>query len=242
MGGNSLLNVQLREVNSKQAFISKIAAFSKTLDAGSWIVEGNWDHTLWGGALTNKEWIDTETQDNPVALYRMDGHIVFTNSKALELAGIDKNTPEVANGTILRNSEGNPTGFLKSNAMNLLLDKIPPMTANQKEKAIVAANNYFLAQVITSVHDVESLGTLATALDLLQQNKLKLRIYSAKILNRWQEVATSEFKNSKWIKTGIVKGFVNGSLGSHTAALKHPIVTNPAITDSTSTVQIKSMN
>ena len=75
MGGNSLLSVQLREVNSKQTFISKIAAFSKTLDAGTWIVEGNWDHTLWGGALPNKEWIDAETQDNPVALYRMDGHI-----------------------------------------------------------------------------------------------------------------------------------------------------------------------
>lgn len=106
--------------------------------------------------MPNKEWIDTETQDNPVALYRMDGHMVFANSKALELAGIDKNTPEVPNGTILRDSEGNPTGILKSNAMNLLLDKIPPMTANQKEKAIVAANNYFLAQGITSVHDVKS--------------------------------------------------------------------------------------
>ena len=228
MGGNSLLSVQLREVNSKQTFISKIAAFSKTLDAGTWIVEGNWDHTLWGGALPNKEWIDAKTQDNPVALYRMDGHMVFANSKALELAGIDKNTPEVPNGTILRDSEGNPTGILKSNAMNLLLDKIPPMTANQKEKAIVAANNYFLAQGITSVHDVDSLGTLATASALLQQNKLKLRIYSAKPLNRWQEVATSEFKNSKWIKTGIVKGFVDGSLGSHTAAFKEPYSDQPS--------------
>ena len=54
MGGSSLLSVQLREVNSKQAFISKIAAFSKTLDAGTWIVEGKWDHTLWGGILSNK--------------------------------------------------------------------------------------------------------------------------------------------------------------------------------------------
>ena len=54
MGGSSLLSVQLCEVNSKQAFISKIGAFSKTLDAGTWIVEGKWDHTLWGGILSNK--------------------------------------------------------------------------------------------------------------------------------------------------------------------------------------------
>jgi len=114
----------------------------------------------------------------------MDGHMIFANSKGLELAGIDKNTPEVPNGRILRDLEGNPTGILKSNAMNLLLDKIPPMTANQKEKTIVAANNYFLAQGITSVHDVDSLGILATASALLQQNKLKLKIYAAKPLNR----------------------------------------------------------
>lgn len=227
MGGNSLLNVQLRDVNSKKMFISTLVDFSKTREPGTWIVEGNWDHTLWGGILPNKEWIDPYTQNHPVALYRMDGHMVFANSKALELAGIDKNTPEVPNGTILRDSDGNPTGILKSNAMNLLLDKIPPMTALQKEKAILAANSYFLAHGITSVHDVDSLGTLEAASKLLQQKKLQLRIYSAKPLNRWDEVTVSESVNTKWIKTGSVKGFVDGSLGSHTAAFKTPYSDQP---------------
>ena len=76
----------------------------------------------------------------------------------------------------------------------------------------------------------------------MEQNKLKLRIYAAKPLNRCQEFATSEFKNSKWIKTVIVKGFVDGSLGSHTAAFKEPYSDQPSDSGSISTVQIKSMN
>lgn len=136
------------------------------------------DHTLWGGELPTKEWIDEFTQDNPVALYRMDGHMILANSAALKIAGIDKNAPDVENGgEIVKNSNGEPTGILKSEAMYLVLNKIPALSDSQKEKAIKAAQDYLNAQGITSIHDVDSLGG---GFDILKKihsnNELKVRV------------------------------------------------------------------
>lgn len=227
MGGNSLLNVQLQDASTKKEFTSRISNFAKTLDAGIWILEGNWDHTLWGGELPKKEWIDKDTQNNPVAIYRLDGHMVLANSAALAFAGIDKNTADVPNGEIVRDQNGNPTGILKSNAMNLLLNKIPPLTNVQKEKAIKKASHYFLSKGVTSVHDVDSIGTYKIAKKLLDAGELSLRIYSATPLNRWEDAKKQNNKDSLWLKTGIVKGFVDGSLGSHTASFIEPYADKP---------------
>ena len=70
MGGNSLLSVQLRDAKTKDQFINRIAAFEKDIKPNQWIVEGNWDHTLWGGELPSKEWIDDFTGENPVVIYK----------------------------------------------------------------------------------------------------------------------------------------------------------------------------
>lgn len=90
MGGNALLSVELRDANTQEEFIKRITDYAKTLNKNSWILEGNWDHTLWGGELPKKEWIDKYTEQNPVVLYRLDGHMVLANSLALKIAGIDE--------------------------------------------------------------------------------------------------------------------------------------------------------
>ena len=228
MGGNSLLSVQLRDAKTQKEFSNRIADFTKTISPGTWILEGNWDHTLWGGELPKKEWVDAFTKENPMAIYRLDGHMILANSAALAFAGINKDTPAVLNGEIVKDANGNPTGILKSNAMYLLLDKIPPLSKKQKRKAIEEATSYFLSKGVTSVQDVDSIGTLETAQNMLQEGKLSLRIYSAKPLNRWKEVIPQENTDKKWLKTGIVKGFVDGSLGSHTAAFIEPYKDKPS--------------
>ncbi|MDO6517713.1 amidohydrolase [Zobellia uliginosa] len=228
MGGNSLLNVELRDAQTPEEFTRRIADFANTLEPGTWIMEGNWDHTLWGGELPQKEWIDPYTKNNPVAVYRLDGHMVFANSAALDFAGIDKDTPDVPNGEIVRDDNGIPTGILKSNAMGLLLDKIPPLTKTQKKKALKEASRYFLSHGVTSVHDVDSLGTAEVAQELLDAKELSLRIYSAKPLNRWKEAQRKISTDELWLKTGIVKGFIDGSLGSHTASFMEPYTDKPA--------------
>lgn len=217
-GGNSLLSVTLRDAKTPEEFAKRIAEYAKKLQPGEWILEGNWDHTLWGGTLPTKEWIDKYTPDNPVVVYRLDGHMILANSAALKYAGIDKNTLDVKEGQIIRDESGNPTGILKSNAMPLMLNKIPELTKKQKENALKAAMKYFAANGVTTVHDVDSLCSYPTAKKLEKNNKLSLRIYSARPLNKWIELANTDLKNDKWLKRGLIKGFVDGSLGSHTAA------------------------
>ena len=220
-GGRSLLSVELRDANTPAEFTKRIADHAKKVGPGEWILEGNWDHTLWGGELPNKDWIDEDTKDNPVVLYRLDGHMVLANSAALKIAGIDKNTAEVASGKIIRNADGSPTGILKSNAMDLVLAKIPTMTPPQQEQSFKAAMNYFLSNGVTSVHDVDSLESYAIAHKLKKAGTLAVRLYQIKPVYKWKELVAMDRKDDKWIKTGGLKGFVDGSLGSHTAAFHH---------------------
>ncbi len=88
---------------------------------GRWIKDGNWDHELWGGELPTRDWIDKDTANTPVFVSRLDGHMALANSLVLKLAGIDEKTPDPDGGTIVRDKNGRPTGVLKDNAMNLVV-------------------------------------------------------------------------------------------------------------------------
>jgi len=227
MGGNSLLSVQLRDVKTKEEFIKRITSFTKDLKPSQWIVEGNWDHTLWGGELPTKEWIDEFTKETPVAIYRMDGHMILANSAALKIAGIDRNTPEIENGEIIKNFDGEPTGILKSEAMYLVLNKIPSLTDSQKEKAIKSAQEYLLSNGVTSIHDVDSLGGFEILKKMYSNNELNIRVYSADPLYQWKTLSNKKTTNNKWLKNGLLKGFIDGSLGSHSAVFKEPYADKP---------------
>ena len=227
MGGNALLSVELRDANTPQEFSKRIKEYAERIQTGDWILEGNWDHTLWGGELPRKEWIDEFTKENPVVVFRLDGHMVLANSAALKIAGIDKNTLDVKGGKIIRDKNGNPTGILKGAAMNVLLNKIPPLTEERKEKALQAAMKYFLSNGVTSVHDVDSLGTYAIANKFKNEGKLQVRIYTIDPIYRWEKLATTDLKNDHFLKRGGFKGFVDGSLGSHTAAFHHAYSDQP---------------
>ena len=227
MGGNALLSVELRDASTPEEFTKRIADYAKTLKPGEWILEGNWDHTLWGGELPKKEWIDEHTKENPVVLYRLDGHMVLANSAALKAAGIDSNTPEVGSGKIIKDAKGFPTGILKGNAMNPVLDAIPPMTPKKKEAALEAAMKYFLSNGVTSVHDVDSLGTYEVANKYNKAGKLAVRIYTIDPIYNWKQLEKSVRVDDHFLKTGGLKGFVDGSLGSHTAAFHRGYTDQP---------------
>ena len=227
MGGNALLSVELRDADSQDEFVKRIAEHSKTLPSGAWILEGNWDHTLWGGTLPNKEWIDEFTTDNPVALYRLDGHMILANTAALKIAGINKDTPNVEGGEFVKDDNGNLTGILKGHAMTPVLEKIPMPTESEKIKSIKAAQTYLLSNGVTSVHDVDSLGTYTAAKNLKDNGELSVRIYSVDPLNNWYKRTNTDRESDKWLKVGGLKGFVDGSLGSHTAAFREPYTDKP---------------
>jgi len=232
-GGLNLSAVQLREAQTIQQFITIIKAYKAGHSTGRWITGGEWDHESWGGVLPQKEWIDSVTQDVPVFVRRLDGHMGLANSAALKLAGIDEHTSSIMGGEIIRDSEGKPTGLLKDNAMNLVLDVIPPPTEQEFAQALDASMNYVSQNGVTSVHHVAGTapeGYLAAFRSARRDNRLKTRIYVLMPLSNWKELKASIAQNGsgdEWLKIGGLKGFVDGSLGAHTAAFNEPYTDQP---------------
>lgn len=230
-GGRSLLSVDLRDADSPEEFSKRVGDFAESIPEGQWILEGNWDHTLWGGELPHRDWIDGWTPNTPVLLFRLDWHMALANTAALKFAGLDKHTKEVVGGSIGRDKDGELTGILKDNAMNLVMDKIPPMSEEEKDNAFDAAMAYFLSNGVASVHDVDALfedfESYATAQKFQKSGKLNLRIYAATPLKEWESLQAGKLQKDEWIKSGSLKGFVDGSLGSHTAAF-HEAYTDKA--------------
>jgi len=223
-GGLDLTSVQLRGSATPEEFIKRIADFAAKLKPGTWILGGNWDEKDWG-RMPEKGWIDSVTPDNPVFVSRLDGHMGLANSLAMKIAGLDRSVRDVKGGAISRNASGELTGIFRDNAMDLIYNKIPPSSEEETDNALVAAMNYFAGNGVTSVHGVDA-GAYLNAIERVRNKSgLITRIYAMVPLGYWKQLAEktgSAGKGDDWVKVGGVKGFVDGSLGSHTAAFLEP--------------------
>lgn len=234
-GGSTIASVQLRDAQSPEDFTQRIASFATRIESGEWITGGTWDHTNWGGELPRRDWLDAVTPDNPVWVVRLDGHMGVANSRALKLAGVDAETPDVAGGEIVRYDDGRPTGVLKDNAMGLVLNVMPEPTDRQLDAYLEAAMQYVASNGVTSVHDMfdvtfDSWRSLETYRRAKADGRLITRIYSVAPLMEWQKLADDIEQNGRgdeWLRTGGVKGLLDGSLGSHTAAFLEPYADAP---------------
>ena len=230
-GGFRLASVQLRDARTRAMFVERIRAFAATVPAGTWIQGGDWDHSLWGGELPARDWIDAVTPDHPVWINRLDGHMALANSAALKAAGVTRTTKDIAGGEIVRGPGGEPTGLLKDNAMSLVDRVVPPPSDAMRDRALAAAMKYVAAQGVTSVHNMGTWDDLGTFVRAKQTNALGTRIYAVVPLDSWERlagvVAKKEYggpdgRGDDWLRVGGLKGFVDGSLGSHTAAFHEP--------------------
>ncbi|HEV3486441.1 MAG TPA: amidohydrolase family protein, partial [Vicinamibacterales bacterium] len=178
-GGFGLASVQLRDAKTPGEFVARIKAYAATLPPGAWITEGNWDHEQWGGELPRRDWIDSVTPNNPVWINRLDGHMNLANSLALRAAGVTRETPEVAGGTIVRYPDGEPTGVLKDNASDLVNRVVPTPPPEQQDRALDAAMRFVAAQGVTTIHNMGSWEDLAVFERARRAGKLATRIYAA---------------------------------------------------------------
>ncbi|HEU4785999.1 MAG TPA: amidohydrolase, partial [Gemmatimonadaceae bacterium] len=232
-GGFGLASVQLRDAKTPQEFARRIAEYAKTIPAGTWITNGDWDHEQWGGALPTREWIDSVTPDNPVWVNRLDGHMALANTAALRAAGVTSATAAPAGGTIVHDARGEPTGILKDNAQSLIERVMPARTPAQEDRALEAAMHYVAANGVTSVHNMGSWGDLAVFERAHAAGHLITRIYAAVPLSTWErlrDTVRARGRGDAWLSIGGLKGFVDGSLGSHTAAMLEPFTDAPADT------------
>lgn len=230
-GGFRLASVQLRDAKTRETFTSRIQAFAATVPPGTWITGGDWDHSLWGGALPSRQWIDAVTPNHPVWINRLDGHMSLANSAALKAAGVTRATSDVAGGEIVRDASGEPTGVLKDNAMGLVNAVVPAPSPAMEDRALQAAMQYVAERGVTSVHNMGTWSELDAFARARAAGTMTTRIYAAVPLDTWQRLRDvvqgrrhggSDGRGDDWLRVGGLKGFVDGSLGSHTAAFHEP--------------------
>ncbi|XP_008446960.2 protein LONG AFTER FAR-RED 3 isoform X1 [Cucumis melo] len=240
--GLQMKQVNLHGVNHKHEFVTRIAEAAKNTKKGNWVLGGGWNNDLWGGDLPMASWIDDVTPSNPVLLSRIDGHMSLANNVTLKLAGISNLTEDPEGGTIVKTTGGDPTGLLIDSARKLVLPFIPKVSVEERREALLRASNLALARGVTTIVDFgryypgESVElSWEDFSDVYQwadsSGKMMIRVCLFFPMETWSSLHDLIHKMgqvlSPWIYLGGVKGFADGSLGSHTALFHEPYVDEP---------------
>lgn len=229
-GGMNLASVQLRDARTPVEFIARIKSFAATVPAGTWITGGDWDHQNWGGELPQRSWIDSVTPNNPVWINRLDGHMALANSAALRAAKVPMTGGDINGGMITRDASGQPTGIFKDNAQELVDKAVPDPAPAMLDRALDAAMNYANERGVTSVDHMGTWADLAVFERARNAGTLRTRIYASVPLATWarlRDTVAARGRGDAWLRIGGLKGFVDGSLGSHTAAMMKPFTDAP---------------
>ncbi|MGB8259656.1 MAG: amidohydrolase [Terracidiphilus sp.] len=233
--GRTKLNVDLTGVKSLAAMLAKVEAFAKAAPAGHWLTGGNWDHTLWPGqTLPTRQDLDRATGNHPALLGRIDGHIALANTAALRAAGITGKTKAPQGGAIDLDANGEPTGILREGAQDLVDKIIPAPTAEERRKGDELAIDDALSHGVTSVQDFSDWQDFLVFEQMEKKGNLHLRISEwlpfAAPVEKLRQMRAHHDPNDPLLHTGMLKGFMDGSLGSRTAAMKAPFADDPGNT------------
>ena len=225
-GGFGLLSVHLRDAKTQAEFTRRMGEYAKKIGPGRWIQGGEWDHENWPGApLPTKELIDAVTPENPVAVERLDGHMILANSLALRQAGITKDTPDPPGGLIVRDAKGEPTGILKDAAAGLVGRVIPEPSDADLDAALDAALAEAARHGVTSVDDITLWNQWPVYQRYQRAGKLTVHISSRTPMSEWErqrDFAARFNRGDEWLCLGGLKAFMDGSLGSTTAYFFQP--------------------
>lgn len=226
--GRSLAEIDLMGTASPQEIRGEVLAKKQTAREGEWISGRGWDQNDWD-VKEFPTWRDLAgTEGNPVFLRRVDGHALWVNRTALDLAGITAATPDTAGGKIIRDAAGNPTGVFIDNAIELVKRHKPADTRDDKlawiELAMDECNRYGL----TGVHDAGNTALELSVYDeLAKAGALRMRVYSmldgekADLLDAWFERGPYA-EPTHFFTVRAVKLYADGALGSRGAALLQP--------------------
>jgi len=221
--GESLLAIDIYE-KPKAEILKAVAAEVAKLQPGEWITGSGWSHEVWDVAeWPRKEELDAVAPNNPVCLSRKDGHSVWVNSKALEIAGITAATPDPQGGEIIRTASGEPSGILTDTAIDGVSSKIPEPSAERKLAYYQRADEEALHYGITSLMDAgTSYENIKMLKDAYSRGLLHVRAYE--LLSIGEDIPyladgnkpVLDLYDGKLSVNG-VKFFTDGSLGSRSA-------------------------
>lgn len=231
--GLQKLNVDLVGVKTLEEFRARLLAKVQTAKPGEWILGGGWDETLWPVKVLPSRWdLDEVSEGHPVFLDRVDGHLAVANTRALQLASITIASRDPEGGQIDRDANGQPTGILRDTAQHAVRAVIPKPTHDQMRHGIEVALADLAEHGVTSAQDFSPpWENFQIYEELEKEGKLTARI------SEWlpfdesiEELKTerdSHPQSDLMLHTGMLKAFMDGSLGGHTAALLEPYADQP---------------
>ena len=234
--GLEKLNVNLIGVKSLDEFRERLRAHVEAAQPGEWILGGGWDETLWPVKALPSRWdLDEVSGGRPVFLERVDGHLAVANTRALQLANVTIASKEPQGGKIDRNENGEPTGLLRDAAQSLVRSVIPKPSHDQRMRGIEVALADLAEHGITSAQDYSpDWDDFKIYEELEKQGGLSTRISEwlpfNESLEELKKKRDSHAQSDLMLHTGMLKAFMDGSVGGHTAALFEPYADDPGNT------------
>ncbi len=230
--GLEKMNVNMIGVKTLDEFRERLRAKCEAAEPGEWVVGEGWDETLWPVKILPTRWdLDEVSGKHPVYLVRVDGHLGVANTLALQLASVTVASRDPEGGKIDRDESGTPTGIVREKAERAVLAAIPKPTHEKRRQAIELALADLASHGITSAQDYSQWEDFQIYEDLEHEGKLTARISewltfddSIEELNRKRD---SHPASDNMLHTGMLKGFMDGSVGSRTAALLEPYSDDP---------------
>lgn len=233
------LAIDFTDVTSLEEFQQRIRAAIKDRAPGEWITGFGWDQTLWPGRRDpNRADLDAVSTAYPMFFARVDGHVAIANSLALKIAGVTTDTRQPGTGHIVRNAQTNePTGLLQEDgATNLVFSKIGAPSSAERRRGIELVFADAARNGVTSLQDCSYLEVSRDVSfskenfliyqQLREEGKLTARITEwldfTSPLAKLEALRSEWGSTDSWLKTGALKAFLDGSLGSRTAALFAP--------------------
>ena len=235
--GVQLRHCDLREAPTASGYVELVAAYARDHPDEEWITGGGWSLDAFPGGLPDRHALDAMVSDRPVFLPNRDGHGTWVNSRALELAGIDRSTPDPHDGRIERDAAGDPTGMLQEGAAQLVSRLLPPATENDWDQALQAAQSRLLSLGITGWQDAivgrdhgsQGADPLNAYLRAVRAGTLLANVVGAlwwdrnrgleqlpELIGRREEGHAGRFRATS------VKMMLDGIAESHTAAMLEP--------------------
>lgn len=227
----SLSSFDLREADTLDAALDVLRAHLDAHPGDGWVTGGRWDSNRWPTGVPTRHDLDAVCATRPLALPSLDGHSIWLNTRALELAGIDRATPDPFGGDIARESDGEtPAGVLRETAV----DPVRELSEREQDAALpellLRAQAHLHALGLTRLTDLDEQPTREAFEALRADDRLRIRVHKGTPMPDLERAIAEGRRTGagdRWITEGPVKLFSDGALGSHSAHMHTDFADDP---------------
>ena len=231
--GSALRIIDLVGTRSYDEVVERVVARAAEVPAGRWIQGRGWDQNEWGDTrFPHHAALSAAVPDHPVILGRVDGHAIFVNAAAMELAGIDASTADPSGGRVVRAEDGDALGVFVDRAMGLVRRVVPRESREELYRGILMAQQELNRLGLTGIHDAGvGRGTIDLYEEMAAGGEWTVRNYvmiSAGALDHYADIGPRDnIGGDHFLSVRAIKMAVDGALGSRGAALLEPYTDEP---------------